>query len=159
MLVSLYGLHLLNLITSISSSSSLHGLGESPVPASSIVVSIFFLFYLCLVFRMVDIYMPVECGYVPFFADVLSIYSCILLFFLLKGKCPTHFLNLRFSIWSNLVHPIAVLKYFISAAWILFCGQREFYITGKPQNNSRTDPKRLRPGQHKNKHPEFIIIK
>jgi hypothetical protein len=30
---------------------------------------------------MVDIYMPVvECGYVAFFADVLSIYSCILLF-------------------------------------------------------------------------------
>jgi hypothetical protein len=27
---------------------------------------------------MVDIYVPVvECGYVPFFADVLSIYSCI----------------------------------------------------------------------------------
>jgi hypothetical protein len=41
-------------------SSSLHGLGESPVPASSIVVclSIVFLVYLCLVFRMVDIYMP-----------------------------------------------------------------------------------------------------
>jgi hypothetical protein len=38
---------------------------------------------------MVDIYMPVvQCGYVPFFADVLSIYSCILLFFLLKQKCP-----------------------------------------------------------------------
>jgi hypothetical protein len=52
------------------SSSSLHGLGESPVPASSIVVSlsIVFLVFLCLVFRMVDIYMPVvECGYVPFF--------------------------------------------------------------------------------------------
>jgi hypothetical protein len=56
-------------------------------------LSIFFLVYLCLVFRMADIYMPVaECGYVPFFADVLSIYSCILLFFRLKGKCPTHFL-------------------------------------------------------------------
>jgi hypothetical protein len=55
------------------------------------------LVYLCLVFRMVDIYMPVvECGYVPFFADVLSIYSCILLFFSLKRKCPTHFLYLRF---------------------------------------------------------------
>jgi hypothetical protein len=67
-----------------SSSSSLHGLGESPFPASSIVVSlsIVFLVYLCLVSRMVDMYMPVvECGYVPFFADVLSIYSCILLFF------------------------------------------------------------------------------
>jgi hypothetical protein len=59
-----------------SSSSSLHELEESPVPASSIVVvSILFLVYLCLVFRMVDIYVPVlECGYVPFFADVLSIY-------------------------------------------------------------------------------------
>jgi hypothetical protein len=58
----------------------LQGLGESPVPASSIVVSlsIVFLVYLCLVFRLVDIYMPVvECGYVPFFADVLFIYSCI----------------------------------------------------------------------------------
>jgi hypothetical protein len=55
----------------INSSSSLHGLGESPVPASSVVVTlyIFFLVYLCLIFRMVDIYMPVvECGYVPFFA-------------------------------------------------------------------------------------------
>jgi hypothetical protein len=83
----------------ISSSSSLHGLGESPVPSSSIIVSlsIVFLVYLCLVFRMVDIYMPVvECGYVPFFADVFSIYSCILLFFRLKGKFPTHFLYLRF---------------------------------------------------------------
>jgi hypothetical protein len=46
---------------------------------------------------MVVIYMPVvECGYIPFFADVLSIYYCILLLFLLKGKCPTHFLYLRF---------------------------------------------------------------
>jgi hypothetical protein len=74
--------------------SLLHGLGESPVPASSVVyLSIFFLVYLCLVFRIVDIYMPVvECGYVPFFADVLSIYSCILLFFRLKGKCPVNFL-------------------------------------------------------------------
>jgi hypothetical protein len=31
--------------------------------------------------------MPVvECGYVPFFADVLSIYSCILFFFDLRGN-------------------------------------------------------------------------
>jgi hypothetical protein len=55
----------------IQSSSSLHGLGESPVPAFSVVVSlsIFFLVYLCLFLRVVDIYMPVvECGYVPFFA-------------------------------------------------------------------------------------------
>jgi hypothetical protein len=52
------------LLLLLSSSSSLHGLGESPVPASSIMsLSIFFLVYLCLVFRMVDIYMPVvECG-------------------------------------------------------------------------------------------------
>jgi hypothetical protein len=66
--------------SSSSSSSSLHGLGVSPVPASNVVVSlsIFFLVYLCLIFRMVDIYMPVvECGCVPFFADVLSIYSVI----------------------------------------------------------------------------------
>jgi hypothetical protein len=64
-----------------SSSSSLHGLGESSVSASSIVVSLFIAFftYLCLVFQMADIYMPVvECEYVPLFADVLSIYSCIL---------------------------------------------------------------------------------
>jgi hypothetical protein len=76
-----------------SLSSSLHGLGESPLPASSIVesLSIFFLVYLRLHFRMVDIYKPVvECGYVPFFADVLSIDYCILLYFRLKGKCPTH---------------------------------------------------------------------
>jgi hypothetical protein len=34
--------------------------------------------------------MPVaECGYVPFFADVFFIYSCILLFFRLKGKFPS----------------------------------------------------------------------
>jgi hypothetical protein len=47
-------------IKNISSSSSLHGLGESPVPASSIVVSfsIFFLVYLFLVFWLVDIYVP-----------------------------------------------------------------------------------------------------
>jgi hypothetical protein len=45
----------------LSSSSSLYGLGESPVPASNIVVSlsVLFLIYLCLVFRMVDIYIPV----------------------------------------------------------------------------------------------------
>jgi hypothetical protein len=43
-------------------SSSFHGSGESPVPASSIVVSlpIVFLVYLYLVFGIVDIYMPVE---------------------------------------------------------------------------------------------------
>jgi hypothetical protein len=42
-----------------------------------------------LIFQMVDIYMPVvESGYVPFFADVLSIYSCILLFFSLEGEMP-----------------------------------------------------------------------
>jgi hypothetical protein len=54
-----------------------HRLRESPLPASSIVsLSIVFLVYLCLFSRMVDIYMPVvERGYVPFFADVLSIYS------------------------------------------------------------------------------------
>jgi hypothetical protein len=48
-----------------ASSSSIHGLGESSVPASSTVVSlsIIILVYLCLIFRMVDIYMPVvECG-------------------------------------------------------------------------------------------------
>jgi hypothetical protein len=65
-----------------SSSSSLHGLGESPVPASSMVVSlsIVFLVYLCLVFRMIYSYMPVvECGYVPFFANVLSIYFLLIM--------------------------------------------------------------------------------
>jgi hypothetical protein len=116
---------------SLSSSSSLHGLVESPIPASSIVVSlsIFFLVYLCLVFRMVDIYMPVvECGYVPFFADALSIYSCILLFFSLKGEMHNSFLTSSFLIWSNLVHPLTVLKYFISAAWILFQFQYSWYF-------------------------------
>jgi hypothetical protein len=83
-----------SLLNSSSSSSSLHGSGESLVPASSIVVylSIFLVVYLCLVFRMVDIHMPVvECGYVPFFADVLSIYSCIVIFSL-KGEMPNSFL-------------------------------------------------------------------
>jgi hypothetical protein len=48
----------------------------------SLSLSIIFLVYLRLFFRMVDIYMPVvECGCVPFFADVLSIYSYILLFY------------------------------------------------------------------------------
>jgi hypothetical protein len=64
-----------------SSSSPPHrGLGESPVPACNVVSqSIFFLVYLRLVFRMVDIYMlVVDCRDVPFFADVLSIYSCII---------------------------------------------------------------------------------
>jgi hypothetical protein len=50
-------------------------------PLVLLCLSITFLVYLCLVFRMVDIYKPVvECEYVPFFADVLSIYSYILLF-------------------------------------------------------------------------------
>jgi hypothetical protein len=53
--------------------------------------------------------MPVvECGFVPFFADVISIYSCILLFFRLKGKCPTHFLYPRFLsdlIWCIQISP------------------------------------------------------
>jgi hypothetical protein len=81
-------------------SSSLHGLGESPVLASSTVVSLLvFLVYLCLVFRMVDIYMPVvECGYVLFFADVLYIFSCILLLFSLKGEMPNSFLISSFLI-------------------------------------------------------------
>jgi hypothetical protein len=52
---------------------------------------------------MVDINMPVvECGYVPFFADVLSVYAFILLFFRLKVKFPTHFLYLRFL--SQFIH-------------------------------------------------------
>jgi hypothetical protein len=55
-------------------------------------------------------YTPVvECGCVPFFADVLSIYSCILIFSL-KGEMP------NFSLDLNLVHPLTVLKYLISAA-------------------------------------------
>jgi hypothetical protein len=38
---------------------------------------------------MIDIYIPVvECGHALFFADVLSIYSCILLFFSLKEEMP-----------------------------------------------------------------------
>jgi hypothetical protein len=66
-------------LRSSSSPTPLRGLGESPVPASNVVSQSFFLVYLRLVFRMVDIYMlVVECGYVPFFADVLSIYSCII---------------------------------------------------------------------------------
>jgi hypothetical protein len=88
-------------LSSSSSSSLLHDLGESPVPASSIVavVSIAFLVYLCLVFRMVDIYMPVvECGYVTFFTGVLSIYSCIPLFFSLKEEMPNSFLISSFLI-------------------------------------------------------------
>jgi hypothetical protein len=36
----------------------------------------------------------VECGCVPFFADMLSIYSCILLFFCLKGKVCTLYPNI-----------------------------------------------------------------
>jgi hypothetical protein len=86
------------MLSSSSSSSSLDGLGESPVPASSMVVSLHRLLGLSMyLFRMIDIYMPVaECGYVPFFADVLSIYSCIILFFGLKGECPNHFLCLSF---------------------------------------------------------------
>jgi hypothetical protein len=38
---------------------------------------------------MVDIYMPVvECGYVPFFADVLSILFLYSFIFPLKGEIP-----------------------------------------------------------------------
>jgi hypothetical protein len=63
--------------SSLSSSSPplLHGLGESPVLGSSIVVSlsIFFLVYLYLVFRMVDIYLVVECEYVPFSFQCMTI--------------------------------------------------------------------------------------
>jgi hypothetical protein len=60
--------------------------------------------------------MPVlECGYVPFFADVISIYSCILLFFRLKGKCPTHFLYPRFfsdpNISRNIVHTVQTSRF------------------------------------------------
>jgi hypothetical protein len=32
---------------------------------------------------------------------------------------PNSFLISAFLIWSNLVHPLTVLKYFISAAWIV----------------------------------------
>jgi hypothetical protein len=33
---------------------------------------------------------------------------------------PNSFLISSLLIWSGLVHPLTVLKYFISAAWILF---------------------------------------
>jgi hypothetical protein len=53
-------------------------------------ISIVFLVYLCLVIQMVDIYMPVaECGYVPFFADVIYaanlFLSCV--YFWMKVLC------------------------------------------------------------------------
>jgi hypothetical protein len=72
-------------ITSSSSlSSSLHGLGESSVQTSSVVVSlsVFFFVYLFLVSQMVDIYMlVVECAYVPLFVDVLSPFIPVLYYF------------------------------------------------------------------------------
>jgi hypothetical protein len=111
------------LSSSSSSSSSLDGLGESPVPPSSIVasLSIVFLVYLCLVFRMVDIYMPVvECGYVPFFADVLSICSFILSCFRLKGKCQTYFLCIIFLILSSYYLPYTL------------CGTIQMVVYRKP---------------------------
>jgi hypothetical protein len=69
---------------------------------------------------MVDIYMTVvECGYVPFFSDVLSIYSCILLFFSLKGEMPNSFLISSFLIWLlyviNYIH-IYIYVYIISTS-------------------------------------------
>jgi hypothetical protein len=67
-----------------SSSPSLHGLGESSVQTSSVVVSlsVFFFVYLCLVSQMVDIYMlVVECAYVPLFVDVLSPFIPVLYYF------------------------------------------------------------------------------
>jgi hypothetical protein len=77
------GLSVLNVenmvfFSSLSSSSSpplLHGLGESPVLGSSMVVSLsIFLVYLYLIFQMVDIYMlVVECGYVPFSFQCMTI--------------------------------------------------------------------------------------
>jgi hypothetical protein len=80
--------------------SSLHELGESPVPASSIVVSIFivFLVYLCVVFRMVDIYMPVvECGYSILFKCAFHLFLNSVTF-CLKGKWPVHFVLSSFLI-------------------------------------------------------------
>jgi hypothetical protein len=50
---------------------------------------------------MVDIYMPVvECGYVPFFADVLSVYFCILLLAVKShiSRSEKRFLN---DIWAK----------------------------------------------------------
>jgi hypothetical protein len=68
---------------------------------------------------MVDIYMPVvECGFVPFFADVLSIYSCILLFFRLMGKCPTHFLDYIFV--SRIIQLYKIQ--------LLTCMETEFFL-------------------------------
>jgi hypothetical protein len=83
----------------LSSSSSLHGLGEFPILAPSIVVSfsIVFLVYLCVVFRMDDTYLPVvECGMFHSLQMCFPFIPVFYYFFRLKGKCPTHFLYLRF---------------------------------------------------------------
>jgi hypothetical protein len=66
---------------------------------------------------MVDIYMlVVECGYVPFFADVLSVYSCILLFFRLKGKCPT-LEAIRFEVKCQLISLFAMKEILTSVVF------------------------------------------
>jgi hypothetical protein len=67
------------------SSSSIHGLGESPVPASNIVTYpfIFFLVFLCLVYQKDGICrLVVEFESVPSFTDVFSVSLYILLFFI-----------------------------------------------------------------------------
>jgi hypothetical protein len=71
-----------NIIAALDfTSSSLHGLGESPILASNIVTSpsTFFLVFLCLVYQKDGICrLVVECESVPSFADVFSICLCIL---------------------------------------------------------------------------------
>jgi hypothetical protein len=78
---------------------------------------------------MADIYMPVvECGYVPFFADVLSIYSCISISkkFMRVGKWRIIHKGLTFPVHVTRIHLHLTAKHII----FMLAGQR---ISVKPQ--------------------------
>lgn len=105
-----------------ASSSSLHGLVESPVLAANTVTSptIFFMVFLRPVYRTGGVCrLEVECESLPSFANIFSIYLYILYFLHVKGQLPNSFSIFSFLHLPVQVQPLTTLRYFISAARIL----------------------------------------
>jgi hypothetical protein len=91
-------LRLIPLQAPSQSSSSLHGLGKSPVPASSIAVSLHHLLGLSMS-RFPDVWYLYACCGIRVCSILCRCASHLFLYYIisrLKVKCPTHFLYLRF---------------------------------------------------------------
>jgi hypothetical protein len=88
-------------VTNISSSSSsLHGLGKTPVLACNIITSpsTFFLVFLFPIYQQdIICWLVVECESLPLFADIFSICLYILLLSHIKEEYSTHFVHILIS--------------------------------------------------------------